>query len=108
MVGDERVHEILLLRKWTTALTRMTVLVDKAAIATYTTSLERLLPHDGWRAGDWSIKLLLIVESGGTVALHCYLRVEKMGASLLSVVDRSEVLIALRGICLDEVIGRHE
>lgn len=108
MVGDERVHEILLLRKWTTALTRMTVLVDKAAIATCTTSLERLLPHDGWRAGDWSIKLLLIVESGGTVALHCYLRVEKMGASLLSVVDRSKVLIALRGICLDEVIGRHE
>ena len=86
----------------------MTVLVDKAAIATCTTSLERLLPHDRRRARGWSIKLPLIVESGGVIALHCYLRVDKMGASLLSVINRSEVLIALRSICLDEVIGGHE
>ena len=95
LVGDERVHEILLLRKRTTALTRMTVLVDEATVATCTNRLERLVPHHGWRARNWSIKLFLIVESGGVVALPCYLRVEKMRASLLSVVDRSEVLIVL-------------
>ena len=77
-------------------MTRMTVLVDEATIAAYTTGLKRLLPHNGWRARDWSIKLLLIVESGGVVALPCHLRVDKMRASLLSIADRSEVLLVLR------------